>query len=173
MSRAPASTPRRRQRRGTAGAALVFEREAEFEFQVAPMADLLFVLLVFFMSITSLDSLRLEKRIVLPAPPGAPRTDPRAEADAARHRAVIALGWMTGAQAGSLSADGRAFSGPEPLLSWLQARRQADPALAVVIEADRAVPYARVAQVMRLCAAARVGAVTFAVADPAGNGEKR
>lgn len=164
-------TTRRRRRGGNA--ALVFEQEAEFEFQVAPMADLLFVLLVFFMSITSLDSLRLEKRIVLPAPPDAPRADARAEAAAAKHRAVIALGWLPGAQAGSIAADGRAFSGPEPLLSWLQARRQADPSLSVVIEADRATPYARVAQVMRLCAAVRIGAVTFAVADPAPAGGKR
>jgi biopolymer transport protein ExbD len=161
---APSRTGRRRERKGAGAAALLFDRETEFEFQIAPMADLLFVLLVFFMSITSLDSLRLEKRISLPSPPDAAAADARPEA--ARHRAVIALGWLPDAHAGPISADGKPLSGPEPLLSWIQERRRADPALTVTIEADRAVPYARVAQVMRFCAAAHIDTVTFAVAAP-------
>ncbi|MDE1169994.1 MAG: biopolymer transporter ExbD [Verrucomicrobium sp.] len=140
----------RRRRRG--GSAAVFERDAEFEFQVAPMADLLFVLLVFFMSVSSVDALRRQKPVVLPA-----AAQQAARAGAA-HEAVVTLDAR-----GNCTGEGRALAGADDVRAWLRARREGDAALRVVLRADKACPYKAVAEVMKLCAAARIPEVTFAV----------
>jgi biopolymer transport protein ExbD len=139
----------RRRRRG--GSAAVFEREAEFEFQIAPMADLLFVLLVFFMSVTSVDALRRQKPVALP-------TAVQAGRNSAAHEGVVTLDSL-----GNYIGEGEALSDDASLRAWLRGRRQADPALRVVIRADKDCPYRAVAAVMRLCDATHIPDVTFAV----------
>ena len=147
--------------------AAVFDRDAEFEFQVAPMADLLFVLLVFFMSITSLDSLRKDRRVALPtlAPSSA------LEAGALSHQAVLTLGWLPGARAGTLEADGKPLADEAGLLAWLRGRKAADSEVRVVLRIDRNAEYGRTAEIMRVCEAAGIGSVTFAVSLPPEHGK--
>ena len=53
----------------------------EPEFQIAPMIDVLLVLLVFFMSITSAEVLKVDQNIVLPVSPNAKKR----EAEMAKH----------------------------------------------------------------------------------------
>ncbi len=146
------STRRRLVRRRRGGGASVFERDPEFEFQIAPMADLLFVLLVFFMSVTSVDALRREKHVALPQAAEGARLG-------AAHEAVITLDAV-----GMWQSDGHAQPDMTVLRGWLRDRRQADPAVRVILRADKDCPYQAVAAVMRLCAAAHIAEVTFAVA---------
>ena len=72
--------------------------EGEPEFQIAPMVDVLLVLLIFFMSITSAQVLKVDKTVTLPISANAMKKDnSRAEAivnvkwDAARKRATYTM----------------------------------------------------------------------------------
>ncbi len=86
----PPSRKKRRRHRGNRA----FEDEANPEFQVALMADLLFVLLVFFMSITSVEVLRTEKGMDLPVAKASLDNKQKA------HQIVINVGWTPGAHVG-------------------------------------------------------------------------
>ncbi len=66
------------------------------EFQVAPMADLLFVLLVFFMSITSVEVLRTQKGIELPVAKDSLENKQKA------HQIVVNVGWSANTRAGEI-----------------------------------------------------------------------
>ncbi|NBV52576.1 MAG: biopolymer transporter ExbD, partial [Verrucomicrobia bacterium] len=54
--------------------------EGEPEFQVAPMIDVLLVLLIFFMSITSAQVLKVDKNISLPVAANGVKRDDKAAA---------------------------------------------------------------------------------------------
>ncbi len=53
--------------------------EGEPEFQIAPMVDVLLVILIFFMTITSAQVLRVDKSITLPVAPNAMKKDESAQ----------------------------------------------------------------------------------------------
>ena len=144
---------RRRRSREGAGA----EGGMQPDFQVAPMADVLFVLLVFFMSITTVEVLRAGKGIDLPQALGGNR------AAAAAHILTIDVGWDEGPAAALIRADNQPCAAPADLVPILAARLKADPALRVVIRADRAVEYASIAGIMQACRQAHVATVAFAV----------
>ena len=61
----------------------------EPEFQIAPMIDVLLVLLIFFMSITSAEVLKVDKNIVLPVSPNAKKRDP----EMSKHEMAINVRW--------------------------------------------------------------------------------
>jgi biopolymer transport protein ExbD len=70
-------------------------KESEPEFQIAPMIDVMLVLMIFFMSITSAQVLKVDKSVTLPvAEHGSRKDNMRSEAivnvrwDAAKHKAV-------------------------------------------------------------------------------------
>jgi len=123
------------------------------DFQVAPMADILFVLLVFFMSITTVEVLRSGQGIDLPQALGGIR------ASAAAHIVTIDVGWDTGRSLGLIRVGNQPCADPADLVPLLEARRRDDPALRVVIRADRAVEYTSIAGVIQ----ARISTVAFAV----------
>jgi len=126
------------------------------DFQVAPMADVLFVLLVFFMSITTVEVLRSGKGIDLPQAKGGNPSQ-------GSHELVIGVAWDPGRSAGVIRADDQPCAAPADLVPILAARLKADPALRVVIRADRAVEYASIAGIMQACRQAHVATVAFAV----------
>ncbi len=145
---------------------------AEPEFQVAPMADLLFVLLVFFMSITTVEVLRTDRSVRLPvAKESRDRAADRSRARTAAHQLIANVSWDAAAQAGAVSIDERRFPAPvDPaavtaLTALLASRAAADPALRVLIRADRAADYASVAALLRACGQAGIADVAFAVLD--------
>jgi biopolymer transport protein ExbD len=61
----------------------------EPEFQIAPMIDVLLVLLIFFMCITSAEVLKVDKEITLPVSPNAKERDP----EMAKHEIAINVRW--------------------------------------------------------------------------------
>ena len=70
--------------------------EGEPEFQVAPMVDVLLVLLIFFMSITSAQVLKVDKSITLPLAPDAVKKD------TTRSEAIVNVRWDEAGQKGNL-----------------------------------------------------------------------
>ena len=90
----------------------------EPEFQIAPMIDVLLVLLVFFMSITTLQVSRVDSSVNLPVaphatPPGGPRDE-----------SVINVRWDAGRKRAEFSFEDVVYAKPETLVPLL-ARRSA------------------------------------------------
>jgi len=124
------------------------------------MADLLLVLVVFFMSISSTAFFHRDRLIQLP------------QADKASNHLdgvdemVISVEWIRGARAGSIKVDDRTFSQPEALIPLLSSRLEAHPMLRVVIRADRDVEYSFLASILQACRQAQIPSVVFSVAAP-------
>ena len=135
--------------------------EGEPEFQVAPMADLLFVLLVFFMSITTVEVLRTDKSIALPVAPEGKENKQKS------HQVVVNVRWNVAARKGALALDDRKID-LSTLASQLVSRAPIDPQPRVLIRADRAVEYATTAEIVKACSQAGIADIAFAVL----NGEK-
>ncbi len=135
------------------------EAEGEPEFQVAPMADVLFVLLIFFISITSTEVLRKDQGLVLPDANKATEGDKKKN----NGQVVINLAWFPMTRTSTISVDTKRYDDPGALVGMLQERLAGNPMVRVLIRADKDVEYSYVADVMRACANANIGNVTFAV----------
>ena len=124
------------------------------------MIDILLVLLVFFMSISSTEVLQVNKEVTLPVAKDAKP----AEKDT-KGQTIINVMWSTINNSGSLEVDDKKFSQPNQILGVLQTKVKANPAMRVLIRADRSVRYEYLKQVMITAGQAGVGKVTFSVVD--------
>ena len=75
--------------------------DGEPEFQIAPMIDVLLVLLVFFVMITSAEVLKVDKNLTLPISPNAKQR----EAEMAKHEMAVNLRLDTKTNKGVLVID--------------------------------------------------------------------
>ncbi len=134
------------------------EDEGEPEFQVAPMVDVLLVLMLFFMSITSTQLLKKEKNLHL------------AEANHAREdkdkknkpdEVVVNVTWLN--DTAGFSMDGVKYPSAAALQDILTQRHADDPHAYVLIRADKDVEYSNISDLMTVCGQAGIGTVTFAV----------
>jgi biopolymer transport protein ExbD len=149
---ASASLKRRRARKR-------IDEDGDPEFQVAPMVDVLLVLLLFFMSITSTEVLKKESNLHL------------AEADRAKkeeqtqktHEVVINVTWDDINAVAGFIMNGITYPNADAFTSVLSQRLAQDPGLYVLIRADRDVQYSNISDLMAACSRAGVGTVTFAV----------
>src|ERR1700744_1202401 len=130
--------------------------EEDPEFQIAPMIDILLVLLVFFMSISSTEVLQVNKEVTLPVAKDAKP----AEKDT-KGQTIVNVMWSTSNNAGSLEVADKKFTQPNQTLGVLQTKVGANPAMRVLIRADRNVRYEYLKQVMITAGQAGVGKVTF------------
>ncbi|HEY3902141.1 MAG TPA: biopolymer transporter ExbD [Chthoniobacter sp.] len=133
--------------------------EEDPEFQIAPMIDILLVLLVFFMSIASTEVLQVNKGVTLPVAKDAK------PAEKAKGQTIINVMWAKLNNAGSLEVDSQKFSQPDQMLALLKGKAQANPDMRILIRADRDVRYEYLKQVMVTAGQAGVGKVTFSVVD--------
>jgi biopolymer transport protein ExbD len=138
--------------------------EEDPEFQIAPMIDILLVLLVFFMSISSTEVLQVNKDVTLPVAKDAKP----AEKDT-KGQTIVNVMWATINNAGSVEVDDKKFAQPEQMLGHLATKAQANPAMRILIRADRNVRYDYLKQVMITAGKAGVGKVTFSVVDKDSN----
>ena len=138
--------------------------EEDPEFQIAPMIDILLVLLVFFMSISSTEVLQVNKEITLPVAKDAKP----AEKDT-KGQTIVNVMWATLNNSGTLEVDNQKFAQPEQMIGYLQTKAQANPAMRILIRADRNVRYDYLKQVMIAAGRAGVGKVTFSVVDKDSN----
>ncbi len=142
------------------------DTDGDPEFQVAPMVDVLLVLMLFFMSITSTELLKKDKNIVLPDATNGKKPERKD-----LHKIVVNVGWNKHDEQAELSLEGQAFATATDMSGALAARHKADPAAFVLVRADKDVEYSNIADVMTACASAGIGTVTFAVTT--GGGKKK
>jgi biopolymer transport protein ExbD len=134
------------------------EPQDEPEFQVAPMIDVLLVLTLFFMSITSTELLKKEKNITLPDANHAKKVS----ADQQHGQITINVTWDRSSNNPGFFIDGRPYPDAPSLQSYLQPRAS-DPRAYALIRADKDVQYSNISDVMAACAAAGLSKVSFAV----------
>jgi len=135
------------------------DTDGDPEFQVAPMVDVLLVLMLFFMAITSTEVLKKDKNLQL--------ADARHAKQNSNHKneIIVNVGWDGINSVALLSMNGINYSGAtDPQLQGaLNSQHQQNPAAYVVIRADKNVQYSNVADLISACASAGISTVTFAV----------
>ncbi|HSI11069.1 MAG TPA: biopolymer transporter ExbD [Chthoniobacter sp.] len=134
--------------------------EEDPEFQIAPMIDILLVLLVFFMSISSTEVLQVNKEVTLPVAKDAKEADKDSKG-----QTIVNVMWATLNNAGSLEVDNQKFAQPDQMIGYLQTKTQNNPEMRILIRADRNVRYDYLKQVMITAGKAGVGKVTFSVVN--------
>ncbi|MEI8283638.1 MAG: biopolymer transporter ExbD [bacterium] len=135
------------------------DHEPDPEFQIAPMIDILLVLLVFFMSISSTEVLQSNKEIHLPIAKEAK------EAKDNPGQVIINLTYTPMNDMTGVVLDQKDYSSPSDLVPLLQNKVAANPLVRVLIRADREVKYDFVRQVLQAVGQSGIGNVTFSVVD--------
>jgi len=135
------------------------DQDGEPEFQVAPMVDVLLVLMLFFMAITSTETLKKDPNLILPEA----NHGKKPQAGDQKHMVTVNIGWDKPTNSPLFNMDGHPFATADALSPLLADKRSRDQNMNVLIRADTEVQYSSVADLMNACAAAGVGSVTFAV----------
>lgn len=131
----------------------------EPEFQIAPMIDVLLVLLIFFMSITSAEVLKVDKNIKLPVSPHATKRDP----EMAKHEIAINLRWD--GKKSLLLVDDREYPNISDLTPFLKERFAKDGKLRAVVRGDGQLPAIEIQKIMNLVGEAGIAEVSFAASN--------
>ena len=132
--------------------------DGEPEFQIAPMIDVLLVLLVFFVMITSAEGLKVDKNIKLPVSPNAKTREP----EMAKHEMAVNIRFDAAANKGILVVDDRTFDNWPDVVPILQASRERDDKLRIVVRGDAAVPAGEIQRIMNLIGEAGIADIAFA-----------
>jgi biopolymer transport protein ExbD len=136
--------------------------EEDPEFQIAPMIDILLVLLVFFMSISSTEVLQSNHKIQLPI---------AADGKAAKKnpgQIIVNITWVALNNIGAIEVQDRPYSQPGEIIPILQKAIQANPLVRVLIRADKAVRYEYLRSVLDILGKSGISNVTFSVVDKEG-----
>src|ERR1051325_163460 len=134
--------------------------EEDPEFQIAPMIDILLVLLVFFMSISSTEVLQKTEGVNLPVAKDAKPADHNTKG-----QTIINILWTELNNSGTILLDEKKYTQADQMVPSLRAGVQANPAMRILIRADKKVRYEFLKQVMIAAGTAGVGNVTFSVVD--------
>ncbi len=135
--------------------------EEDPEFQIAPMIDILLVLLVFFMSIASTEVLQTNDAVRLPV--ARDSKDPKKTES--EGQAMINVLWNGISNAGTIELGGQKFGVPTDVIPELQRRIVANPSMRVLVRADKDVRYEYTRQLLQAVGTAGVGNVTFSVVN--------
>lgn len=130
--------------------------EGEPEFQIAPLIDVLLVLLIFFMSIASTAVSRYDPTITVPVAPDAVRKDD------SEGELVFNIAWAAEAREARVTFEESPVPDLEAVVPLLAARKQALPAARLLIRADAGTPVKHVNAVVEAAARAGVSDITFA-----------
>jgi len=129
----------------------------EPEFQIAPMIDVLLTLLIFFMSITSAQVLRIDKEIELPIASDAKKKDD----NQAMNEAALNVRWKAAEQKSLITFEDRQYPEVEPLVDLLKGRKERNPKYRVVIRGDRRMPAVEIQKVMTMVGQAGIDEISF------------
>ena len=135
--------------------------DGEPEFQIAPMIDVLLVLLVFFVMITSAEVLKVDKNLTLPISPNAKQR----EAEMAKHEMAVNLRLDTKTNKGLLVIDDQIKQNWQDAIPILQANLKRDPKLRIVVRGDANVPAGEIQRVMDLIGQAGIADIAFAASN--------
>ncbi len=140
----------------------------EPEFQVAPMIDVLLTILVFFMTITSAQVLKVDKTIQLPIAKDAQKKDN------SRAEAILNVRWKLPEKKALFVFDDRTYKIASDLIEPLKTARitgekkvtaGANPTFRAVIRGDREVPAIYVSQAMNACGEAGITDISFSAVN--------
>lgn len=137
------------------------------EFQIAPMIDILLVLLVFFMSISSTEVLQANREVNLPI-----AKDAKEAKDTKEGQVIINVTYTPINNTTAIDVDQKKYSSPGELMTLLKNKVSANPLVRVKIRADKEVKYEYMRQLLEAVGLAGVGNVTFSVVDKEANGGK-
>lgn len=135
------------------------EAEAEPEFQIAPMIDILLVLLVFFMSISTTEVLQSNTEVNLPVAKEAK------EAKENPGQVIVNITFIPITNTTAIEVDQRSYLSPSELVPALRAKMEANPLVRVVVRADREIRYEYMRQLLEAVGQSGIGNVTFSVVD--------
>ena len=128
------------------------------EFQVAPMIDVLLVLTLFFMSITSTELLKKDPNLQL-----ADARDAKKDPTKKPGQIVINISWNHNNSTAGFSVDGVAYPSADALQGYISGLVAKNPGSYALIRADKDVQYSNVSDVMAACASAGISSVNFGV----------
>ena len=138
----------------------------EPEFQIAPMIDVLLVILIFFMTITSASVLKVDKTINLPLAKNAQKKDN------SRAETVVNVRWEN--KRAEFVYEDRVYKSANEIVEQLKTAKitgeknitaGANPAFRAVIRGDRDVPALYVSQAMNACAEAGISDISFSATN--------
>jgi biopolymer transport protein ExbD len=130
------------------------------EFQVAPMIDILLVLMTFFMSITSTEVLKSRSKLDLNLPVAKDSGPQKTSTEV-----VLNITYNPTTQKQAIECEQKFLQGPADVTNEILQRRGNNMATAfrAVIRADEKVPYWAVQEILGACASANVDNITFYV----------
>jgi biopolymer transport protein ExbD len=140
----------------------------EPEFQVAPMIDVLLTILVFFMTITSAQVLKVDKTIQLPIAKDAQKKDNT------RAEAILNVRWKLPQKKPLFVFDDKSYRSAAEMVGPLKLARitgekkvtaGANPVFRAVIRGDRDIPAIYVSQAMNACAEAGITDISFSAVN--------
>lgn len=133
----------------------------EPEFQIAPMVDVLLVLLIFFMCITSAEVLKVDREIVLPVSPNAKKRDP----EMSKHEIAINLRWLPEDNKSLLLVDDKPYPVIADLIPYLKDRLSKDPKVRAVVRGDAKLPAIEIQKIMNLVGEGGIADISFAASN--------
>ncbi len=142
--------------------------QGEPEFQVAPMIDVLLTILVFFMTITSAQVLKVDKTIQLPVAKDAQKKDNT------RAEAILNVRWKLPEKKAVFVFDDRVYAIASEMIDPLKTAKttgekkvsaRANPTFRAVIRGDRDVPAIYVSQAMNACGEAGITDISFSAVN--------
>jgi biopolymer transport protein ExbD len=162
MSQSSNKVKRQRKRRR-------IDQDGDPEFQVAPMVDVLLVLMLFFMAITSTEVLKKNKDLQLA---DAKHAKPNASKQNHSDEVTVNVDWDGINSKALFSMNGVDYATPDAMVGALMAQVKQNPASFVVIRADRNTEFTNISDMMTACSSAGISTVSFAVLLGAGNNHK-
>ena len=135
--------------------------EEDPEFQIAPMIDILLVLLVFFMAIATEQVLQVNKEVQLPVAKDAGELSPE---EKKKSELMINLLWVDNFNTGSIVVDTKTVEAAV-LQEMIRKKKEINPELRVIIRADKHAKYAYVRSIMVAIGNAGVPNITFSAVD--------
>ncbi len=132
--------------------------DGEPEFQIAPMIDVLLVLLIFFVTITSAEVLKVDKKLTLPVSPHAKKRDP----EMSKHEMAVNIRWDETLDKGVLVVDDVIMENWDDLIPALQNGVKRDPQFRVVVRGDAKLPASEIQRVMNLIGEGGIADIAFA-----------
>jgi biopolymer transport protein ExbD len=130
----------------------------EPEFQIAPMIDVLLVLLIFFMSITSAEVLRIDKDITLPVAGDSKKKEKQGSEGA------LNVKWGPPEKQrnkATFDFEGKKYENTEDLVAAIQKHASKSPNYRVIIRGDKDLPMAEIQRAMSVLGQAGLENIAF------------
>ncbi len=157
MSSSPSGSSKSERLAKSRKAAVRMPPEEEPEFQIAPMIDILLVMLVFFMSISTSEIVQVNKEIELPV---AEDSKPAGENPG---QVIINVDWIEASGVGAIQVDGQDLTRPDDLYPIITKRFQVNPLVRVLVRVDKTVRFEYTKSIMKVIGESGIGNITFSV----------